>query len=90
MGKAHLTGYVFDPLLWYVADAAMHGSDLGYGFSTSRGNGYGYGYGPEDNGYGVTHGGGIGTGYTQCYGFSNGHCYGDGDFYDRGTQAPHF
>lgn len=46
----------FDPLVWYLADAAMHGVSEGYGasyfFSWNRvfGSGYGYGHGNAEGG----------------------------------------
>jgi hypothetical protein len=52
-----LSNPCFDPLLWYVADAVMHGfgSGNGNGYGNGRGNSYGYGYGFGDawgHGYG--------------------------------------
>ena len=57
----HISDPCFDPLVWYLADAAMHGFDFGGG----KGYGYGRGYG-KGNGDGRRNGytyGGEGHGY---------------------------
>ena len=74
----------FDPLVWYLADAAMHGTGYGAGkyipHIPKMGNSYGFGFGYGLNrglgrGYGSLLPCGAGAGYGNNF---NGEAYGNG------------
>ena len=93
---SRLSNPYFDPLVWYVADAVMHG--FGYGINPTfyYGNGSSYTYGHENgNGYGygpsVSWLYGNGKGYGSFYGNPVGGSRGGGVGYEgRLRRGIHF
>jgi hypothetical protein len=82
------TSKFFDPLIWYLADAAMwgYGDSYEHGYaddddSNGDGSGYGYALYPGDGCCG------IGCGTSQLYGNIIGCGWGDGDGYGSGGNA---
>jgi hypothetical protein len=80
------TSKLFDPLVWYLSSAAIHGNGYGVGkriphvpdLGNSYGNGFGFGYAQSKGfgrGYGRHWGHGAGSGYGN--GFAGG-AYGNG------------
>ena len=76
----------FDPLVWYLADAAMHGAGWGFGTGYGGYEGYVNGYGMKDrydNGYGAA----AGNGRRSYSGTGNylGNAYGCGYAFNYDT-----